>query len=166
MKLLRNRLAVYAAAGLVVGAGKSMAGCSDCGASGAAGGGACPVASLESGSGATAQKAATISTAGLAALLRAKTPVVVLDARSGKWDDGKRVPGAKAVNVDSSDSDIAAAAPDKAALVVTYCAGVKCPASGKLAAKLRTAGYANVIEYPEGIAGWLEAGNSIEETKK
>lgn len=107
----------------------------------------------------------TLNTAGLSALLRAKTPVVVLDARSGKWDDGKRIPGAKAVNADSTDAEIAAAAPDKQALVVTYCSNTKCQASPKLAAKLASLGYGNVVEYPEGIAGWISAGNAVEQTK-
>jgi rhodanese-related sulfurtransferase len=108
---------------------------------------------------------ATISVAGLSALLRAKAQVTVLDARAGKWDDGKRIPGAKSLNAGSTDEEIRTALPDKNALVVTYCSGVKCPASGMLAKRLHEAGYANVVELPEGIAGWTEAGNSVEERR-
>ncbi len=131
--------------------------------------GACGVKTATTGSGpapAAVEKQAVLNTAGLAALVRAKTPVTLLDARAGKWDDGKRIAGAKAVNADSSDAEIAAAAPDKAALIVTYCANLQCPASGKLAARLRGSGYSNVIEYPEGIGGWVAAGNEVTETKK
>ena len=136
----------------------AMAGC----------GGSCAVSA---GAGAKAGEAApapvaAVNTAGLAALLRAKTPVVLLDARSGKWDDGKRIPGAKSVNAESTEAEVAAAAPDKNALVVTYCSNLKCPASNKLAEHLKAVGYTNVLEYHEGIGGWVEAGNAVEENKK
>ena len=112
-----------------------------------------------------AAKAGVVDTAGVAALLNAKTPVVVLDARSGKFDDGKRLPGAKSLNAESPEADVAKLLPDKKALVVTYCAGLKCPASGKLAAKLRKLGYDNVLEYAEGMEGWLKAGHAVENAK-
>ena len=50
-------------------------------------------------------------------------------------------------------------------LVVTYCAGLKCPASHQLAERLEKLGYGNVIEYPEGIPGWIEAGHAVEQAK-
>lgn len=109
---------------------------------------------------------AKVDTAGLKALLDSGKTVTVLDARSGKWDDGKRIPGAKSLSASSSDADIAAALPDKNAAVVTYCGGVKCPASNALAEKLGKLGYKNVTEYPEGIEGWTKAGHPVEETKK
>lgn len=102
-----------------------------------------------------------VNTAGLATLIRTKAPLVLLDARAGKYDDGRRVPGAMSLNAGSKDEEIARILPDKSALIVTYCAGLKCKASGMLADKLRTLGYQNVIEYPEGIEGWIAAGNSV-----
>lgn len=110
-------------------------------------------------------KGGVVNTAGVSALLNAKTPVVVLDARSGKYDDGKRLPGAKSLNADSPEAEIAKVLPDKKALVVTYCAGLSCPASGKLAEKLHKMGYNNVLEYAEGLEGWLKAGNAVENAK-
>lgn len=86
-----------------------------------------------------------------------KQPVVVLDARSPKYDDGKRLPGAKLLSAAASDAEIATAVPDKQALVVTYCGSVKCPASKKLAARLNGLGYRNVTVYSEGIEGWSAA---------
>ena len=111
-------------------------------------------------------KGSVIDTAGLVALLRAKTALTLLDARSGKYDDGKRIPGARSLNAASTDEEISKTLPVKEALVVTYCAGTKCPASGQLAERLRKAGYKNVIEYPQGIAGWIEAGNAVEQATK
>jgi len=105
---------------------------------------------------------AKINTAGLAALVATKVPMIILDARSGKYDDGKRVPGAKSLNADSSDDEIKTLLPDKSALIVTYCANLECPASHMLADKLIKMGYTNLIEYPEGIEGWQKAGHEIE----
>jgi len=115
----------------------------------------------------TAKKEAVgvVNTAGLQALLKSGTPLTVLDARSGKWDDGKRIPGAKSLNAASTKEDIAKTLPDKKALVVTYCSNLKCPASHALADKLTGMGYANVVEYTEGIAGWAEAGHEVENVK-
>ena len=105
---------------------------------------------------------AKINTAGLATLIAAKTPVIILDARSGKYDDGKRIPGAKSLNANSGDDEIKAMLPDKSALIVAYCQNLECPASHQLADKLIKMGYANVIEYSEGIEGWQKAGHEVE----
>ncbi|MFA7159697.1 MAG: rhodanese-like domain-containing protein [Kiritimatiellia bacterium] len=108
---------------------------------------------------------ATVNTSGLAALIAAKVPMVIIDARSGKYDDGKRIPGAKSLNAGSTDEEIKALLPDKSALIITYCANLECPASHQLAEKLMKAGYVNLIEYPEGIEGWQKAGHKVEKVK-
>lgn len=125
--------------------------------------GACAV---EKGCKACCEKDAVVNTSALATLIRTKVPVTILDARSGKYDDGKRVPGARQLSPTAKDEDIASALPDKQALIVTYCAGLTCPASKALAERLEKLGYANVIEYPEGIAGWTKAGNTVEQAAK
>ncbi len=164
---MNSKLALMSAVAVVAVAASSVwANCGACEGKKADGAacdvkGKCPVASA-----AGKDAGGTITTAGLAALLRAKTPVALFDARTGKYDDGKRVPGAKALSAASSDADIAAALPDKNALVVTYCAGLSCPASHQLADKLKGLGYANVIEYAEGIAGWTAAGNAVDQAQK
>ncbi|HOX39760.1 MAG TPA: rhodanese-like domain-containing protein [Candidatus Brocadiia bacterium] len=106
--------------------------------------------------------AAEVSTATLAVMVRAGVPVVILDARTGKYDDGRRIPGAKSLSPEAKPEEMAKVAGDKKGLIVTYCAGVKCPASRKLAEKLRSLGYANVLEYTEGIQGWTDAGHEIQ----
>lgn len=135
----------------------------------------CPAAgacALKPGDAATPAKAAeekhaygTVDTNALKALLKAKTPLLLLDARSGKWDDGQRLPGAKALSPDASDADIGTALPDKGALVVTYCSNLKCPASKMLAERLVKLGYTNVMKYPDGIAAWLADGNAVDKAK-
>lgn len=104
----------------------------------------------------------TVTVDALAAMIDAKTPLVILDARSGKWDDGRRIPGAKSLNAGSKETEIASVLPDKNALVVTYCSNPKCPASPQLAKRLRELGYKSVIELPAGIDGWAAAGRKIE----
>ncbi|QHI67946.1 rhodanese-like domain-containing protein [Tichowtungia aerotolerans] len=90
---------------------------------------------------------------------------VILDARSGEYDDGYRIPGAKSLNSESTPEEIAAIIPSKESPVVTYCGNLKCPASAELAKHLKALGYTNVKEYPEGIAGWREAGGDVDKVK-
>jgi len=106
-----------------------------------------------------------ITTGALKTLLDAGTPVTVLDARSGKWDDGARIPGAVQLSAGTPKAKVAEAVKTKDGLVVTYCSNLKCKASRKLAEHLRKLGYRNVLEYSEGIAGWIEAGNKTVKEK-
>jgi len=107
-----------------------------------------------------------LNTAALATLIRAGAPMVVFDARSGKYDDGRRIPGARSLSAESTAEEVAKLIPSKEALVVTYCANLKCPASAMLAAHLRKLGYTNVVEYPYGIEGWAAADMKVEMQKK
>jgi len=126
----------------------------------------CPAQVQSSVAAPVVAKEAVVNTEALAALLRAKAPMTVLDARTSKYDDGRRVPGAKALSPAAKDAEVTALLPDKKALVVTYCAGLKCPASHVLGEKLRSMGYVNVLEYHEGIEGWVAAGNVVEQAAK
>jgi len=87
---------------------------------------------------------------------------ILLDARTGKYDDGQRIPGAKSLSPSSTKEEATSLIPDKGAPVVTYCANLKCPASAALAKHLKELGYTNVREYPEGIQGWISGGNPVE----
>lgn len=107
-----------------------------------------------------------INTPGLLALIQARAPMVLLDARSAKWDDGKRIPGAKSLTADASLNEIRKHIKSQDQLIVTYCSGLTCPASRNLSERLKKLGYKNVIEYPEGIKGWMEAGHPVERAKK
>jgi len=107
----------------------------------------------------------TVSTLGLKTLIDSGVPMIILDARSGKYDDGKRIAGALSLNAESKAEEIAKVLPKKDALIVTYCANLKCPASNALYNHLKSLGYTNLIEYPEGIQGWIEAGNPVKAVK-
>jgi len=111
------------------------------------------------------QNVASVNTSGLKTLLESGVPLTILDARSGKWDDGKRIPGALSLNSESKPEEIAKVLPNKEALIVTYCSNTKCPASHMLYEHLKKHGYTNLLEYPEGIQGWIEAGNPVKSEK-
>lgn len=102
-----------------------------------------------------AKKIAHVTTDQLAGLLGA---AVIVDARTAKYDDGKRIPGALSVPADATPEQIAAALPDKSAKIVVYCTSPKCPASAMLAKTLVKHGYTAVHKYPDGIEGWVAAG--------
>ena len=95
-------------------------------------------------------------------LMESNVPMVLLDARSGEWDDKSRIPGARSLNDKSTRDEVNKIIETKDTLVVTYCSNLKCGASNKLYIHLKKLGYKNVLEYPFGIQGWLEAGNDIE----
>jgi len=103
-----------------------------------------------------------INTAVLENMIESNIPMVILDARSGKWDDKSRIPGARSLNDKSTKDEVAGIIKSKDTLVVTYCSSLKCGASNKLYIHLKKLGYKNVLEYPFGIKGWLEVGNDIE----
>ena len=146
---------------LMASCGKSCADAKSCGETntpptpGKRGGG-CPATADTA-----AMPASTVDTNGLRTLMLAKVPMVVLDARSGKWDDGNRIPGAIAFNCDGcmgKPEAMQKVLKSKDQLIVTYCGAEQCPLSSMLAKKLRTAGYTNVIEYKAGLVGWTGAG--------
>jgi len=144
-----------AALGCPAGAPKKAAACSGLGC--AAGR---PCAKCKS-HGAQTKEESILTTAALKALIDANVPIKLFDARSGKYDDGRRIPGASSLSAAANENEIAKAIGAKDALVVTYCSNLKCPASAALAKRLRALGYKNVIEYPHGIDGWAAAGNAV-----
>jgi rhodanese-related sulfurtransferase len=176
MRIRRPVRVVAAASVFVLAAGFAMAHCGACGMDAkkpekkndACAGGVCAAGAVkvEAARAEVKEKVPTLGVEELATLIRAKTPVVILDARAGKWDDGRRIPGARSLNAGSSKEEVEAAIPDKGALVVTYCANTKCQASPKLAAHLKALGYSNVMELPEGIDGWQAAGKEVRKDAK
>ena len=102
---------------------------------------------------------ADIDTPALKALISAKVPMALLDARGPQksW-----IPGAKPMAVNVKDDVILKAVPSKDALVITYCGGVQCPLSTMLGKRLRDLGYRNVLEYRKGIRGWIASGGEVQ----
>lgn len=107
----------------------------------------------------------TINTETLETLIRSHTPMVLLDAREGQWDDGRRIPGAHICSPTISEDRLRHLVSSRDMLIVTYCGGLSCPLSEHLADRLRSLGYSNVLTYRQGIAAWAEAGKTIERMK-
>lgn len=99
-----------------------------------------------------------IDTKGLNAIIDSGVPVVILDTRPLKYDDGRRLPGAKYLVNNATADQIANIISSKNSLIITYCTSVRCPMSKIAAEKLVQLGYPNVIKYPPGIEGWLAEG--------
>ena len=108
---------------------------------------------------------AEINTAALATLLGSGANAVLLDARIGQWDDGRRIPGAKVLAPDTDEATALAAIGAKDQLVITYCGNIKCPASKHLSNRLLELGFTNVMKYPEGIDDWQAQGHKIEQAE-
>ena len=111
----------------------------------------------------TIEKQGHIDTVGLKHLIDSKVDVTILDARSGKYDDGRRIVGAKSLSYEATLKQAESVIPRRDSLIVTYCSNLKCPASAKLAKHLKELGYTNILEYSAGIEGWSNAGYEIEE---
>ncbi len=108
---------------------------------------------------ADAHSQGTVNTEALAAIINSDVPVVILDARP---KTPATIPGAKQVVPEAPLDILTAAAPDKNALIITYCSGPQCQLSNRLATRLLKLGYTNVIEYPEGFSAWRKAGKPIQ----
>ncbi len=111
------------------------------------------------------KKDAEINTKGMEALVNSKIPMVILDARPAKFAPEGRIPGAKYMSDQVKPEQAVALISSKDALIVTYCDGIDCPLSVDLAEHMKKLGYKNVIEYREGIEGWLNAGLPVDKVK-
>ena len=102
-----------------------------------------------------------IGTAALKTMMDAGTAMTLVDARTGKGDDGRRIPGAVSLSPMATEQEIESVLKSKDALVVSYCGNLKCPASRILAVRLQGLGYKHVLEYTHGIEGWAAAGHPV-----
>ena len=93
---------------------------------------------------------------GLKALMDANTPLMILDARGHKWNDGTQIPGAVLASYEFSAEELEQIIPDPNTLVVVYCYSFGCPLSRYLTDKLVDLGYNNVLEYPGGLKEWRD----------
>jgi len=89
--------------------------------------------------------------------------MVVVDARTKAYFDGTLLPNAQWLPARSNAELIQTIIPSKDILVVVYCLGVTCPASGMLYDQLISMGYTNVYEYHEGLQDWLQRGYPVKD---
>lgn len=105
---------------------------------------------------------AELNAQALHALINAKLPVVVLDARG---ESSKIIPGSLALSYDADANAIKKVLPDTNSVIVTYCDGPECPMSQMLADSLAKHGYKNVIRFTGGVETWTQAGFELKTVK-
>lgn len=71
------------------------------------------------------------------------------------------VPGAVLLT-DSEDYKLSELPADKSKALVFYCANTQCGASHHAAERALTAGYTRVKVMPDGIAGWVKSGKTVQ----
>ncbi len=103
-----------------------------------------------------------IDTLGLEALIKAKIPMTLVDARTDEWFDHTLIVSAQRLPLDASLDTLKKTLPHKDQLVVVYCAGEGCPTSKSLAKRLVEEGYTCLIDYHEGIQEWISHQNPIQ----
>jgi len=67
------------------------------------------------------------------------------------------IPGSKWIPVDTLTEKVANAMSKKDDVIVTYCGGLKCPASKQAAEKLVSLGFTHVSAFEGGLESWTEA---------
>lgn len=104
---------------------------------------------------------AEIYTSALKFLIDSGVGITLVDARVGRSYDGRRIATAIHLRPDAQDNEIQLALPSKEALIVTYSSNLTCPAVRALAHRLGALDYKHVMEYPQGIEGWVAEGNVV-----
>ncbi len=96
-----------------------------------------------------------------AAVLHGKEAAVMVDANGASTREKYgTIPGALLLT--GYEYDVAELPAEKSSSLVFYCASSMCSAAPKAARKAVEAGYTDVHVLPEGIQGWVEAGNDVE----
>lgn len=109
-----------------------------------------------------AQVKAELNAEALKAIIDAKVPMLLLDARG---ESSQVIQGSVALEYDADEKTIRNIAADTNQLIVTYCGGPECPMSLMLANSLAKQGYTNVIRFTGGIETWTQAGFELNENK-
>ncbi len=88
--------------------------------------------------------------------------IVLIDARTRVEYEEGHIPGALNLTPKNVPANLPSKAPDKALELIFYCNGPKCTKSRKAARAAIALGYANVVEYNEGLPAWAQAGLNVE----
>lgn len=101
----------------------------------------------------------------ITAHLKAKTPMILVEALPEKYYRDGHLPGAIHLPHDQVRELAATRLPDRSAFTVVYCANTPCQNSGIAARTLQALGYTNVAEYIEGKQDWVDAGLTLEKSE-
>lgn len=87
--------------------------------------------------------------------------IVVIDAQGPGGFETEHIPGAINFGLDQVAEQAALEIGDPNRRVIIYCTDVNCVGAEFVGTLLIEAGYTNIGRYPEGIAGWRDAGRSV-----
>ena len=110
----------------------------------------------------------TLTTQELHQLIDSKEDFVLINVLPESSFDEEHIPGSHNVphQRETFTEEVRALAGGKLKKIVVYCASRKCDASPTAAMKLRKAGFTQVFDYEEGVAGWRAAGNEVESSAR
>ena len=113
-----------------------------------------------------AEEFRVIATEDVAAKLAAPAPhdFVLVDARTQVEFSEAHIPGSVLVPARLAAAKLPSIAKDKARAVIFYCNGPNCTKTVKAGKAAAAIGYTNVLEYKEGLPGWLKSGRRAEGT--
>lgn len=84
----------------------------------------------------------------------------LIDARPPAEDTGRSIPEAFPMQLPLATETLQAVLPDRNGMVVVFGNDEKTMAVADVAAELRRRGYTNVLEFKEGLKGWIEKGGN------
>lgn len=84
--------------------------------------------------------------------------LVVIEALPSKYYAQGHLPNAVNMPLEMTDEEIKKLLPDTSSEIITYCSSSTCPNSGKLAERLSSLGYRNVVAFEAGKEGWTKSG--------
>lgn len=94
----------------------------------------------------------------LKTIIDLKQKAIIVDARTPKEYQDERIPTAILIPVEDFETKHGSMLPDKTALIIFYCNGVKCGKGQESAEKAVKSGYTNVKVFSGGIPVWKEKG--------
>lgn len=100
-----------------------------------------------------------VTTPTLVSLLTAGAPVALIDCRPADALAEPRIPGSMVFVAGWQHENIAARFPGKDILMILYDGGAV-NVRGEVRRHLSEAGFTNILQYPDGIRGWIEAGQT------
>lgn len=101
--------------------------------------------------------APVVSTPTLVSLLTAGAPVALIDCRAADALAEPRIPGSMVFVAGWNEDGIAGRFPSKDILMVLYDGGA-ISVRGEVRRLFSEAGFTNILQYPDGIQGWIAAG--------
>ncbi|MDD3001030.1 MAG: hypothetical protein PHF29_04685 [Candidatus Riflebacteria bacterium] len=99
----------------------------------------------------------TITADTLVALIKSDAALKIIEFRSSSQKLDIKIPGAEVIYDNIASDELKTRLPDKSSMIIVY-PGIEGVNIASLTEKIRQLGYESIIEYPDGINGWLTYG--------